>query len=206
MKNRKPYIIAQEGWKKICCRVGIFIILMLLGFNTLALIPLFCILFLAYNYYDPEVLITANDKDILSIASGTVSSIQTKNDIIQIDTEVGFCNNSILRSPISGTIKNFSRINGVSLPTTNILSNTLNSRITFDIINDNSSKVKVEIIQNRCIWNIESFIKEGDVVNVGDRIGLSISAKVKLFLDKNTLLNIDLNSKVKNGETVIGFR
>jgi hypothetical protein len=177
---------------------------MILDLELLALIPLACMFYLAYAYYDPELLINGDKKEILSIASGTVSSIQTKDDLIEVDIDVGLFDNSILRSPINGTVQNLSRVNGVNLSTSNILSNSLNSRVSFDIVNDEMS-VRIEIIENKFSFGLETFIQNGSNLKIGDRLGLCVQSKIRLFLPKDILLNIDLNSDIKQGESIIGF-
>jgi hypothetical protein len=202
--NRKPYIIAKEGWRRISIRAGLFLFFMIIGCELFAMIALFCAFYIAFSYYDPEILLNKDENEIVSSSSGTVSSIQIQDANILVEIDSGLFDNSLVRAPISGTIENFNCINGIKLSTANILSNKLNSQISFDIVND-KRRVSIQIIEDSMSFDLDAFVKDGDIVNVADRLAVCTNYKLRLLLPKDILLNIDLNSDVKQGQSVIGF-
>jgi phosphatidylserine decarboxylase len=204
MKSRKPYIIAQEGWLKIAIRFIAFLVLMLLDLEFFACLALIYTGFVAYSYLDPEILSSSDEKEIISPSSGNVDSIQTKEESIDITINCGLFDNSIIRAPISGTIENYKKVNGLKLSTANILSNHLNTQISFDIVNDNQ-RVTITVIEDSCAFGLDSLIENGMKVNSSHRVAICTNYKMKISLPKDILLNIDLNSTVKQGESVIGF-
>jgi hypothetical protein len=204
MKSRKPHIIAQEGWLKIAIRFIAFLVLMLLDLEFFACLALIYTGFTAYSYLDPEILSSSDEKEIISPSSGNVDSIQTKENSIDISINSGLFDNSIIRAPISGTIENYKKLNGLKLSTANILSNHLNTQISFDIVNDNQ-RVTVTVIEDSCSFGLDSLIENGMKINSSSRVAICTNYKIKMSLPKDILLNIDLNSTIKQGESVIGF-
>jgi phosphatidylserine decarboxylase len=204
MKSRKPYIIAQEGWLKIAIRFIAFLVLMLLDLEFFACLALIYTGFVAYSYLDPEILSSSDEKEIISPSSGNVDSIETKENSIDISINSGLFDNSIIRAPISGTIENYKKLNGLKLSTSNILSNHLNTQISFDIVNDNQ-RVTITVIEDSCSFGLDSLIENGMKINSSSRVAICTNYKIKMSLPKDILLNIDLNSTIKQGESVIGF-
>jgi hypothetical protein len=204
MKSRKPHIIAQEGWLKTAIRFIAFLVLMLLDLEFFACLALIYTGFVAYSYLDPEILSSSDEKEIISPSSGNVDSIETKGNSIDISINSGLFDNSIIRAPTSGTIENYKKLNGLKLSTANILSNHLNTQISFDIVNDNQ-RVTITVIEDSCSFGLDSLIENGVKINSSSRVAICTNYKIKMSLPKDILLNIDLNSTIKQGESVIGF-
>lgn len=201
--ERKPYIIAQEGWKSIAISFAISLVLFVLDFEVLAFVA-FCItLLLAYNYRDIEKVINADNSSVVSICDGKVFHIETLDNSLLVSIDTSIFDASIIRTPYDCTIQNIYKTNGINLSPSNIKSKFLNTRASFDFVGDIS--INVELISDTLCSNINIFDISKIDFQRGDRIALINSGVVKLHLPKDIRLKINIGDNVIAGESIIGF-
>jgi phosphatidylserine decarboxylase len=108
------------------------------------------------------------------------------------------------RYPISGEVVYSKYHPGQYLVAWHPKSSTENERTT--VVIENSSKVKVLLrqIAGALARRIVCYPQEGWKVRQGDEMGfIKFGSRVDLFLPLNTTIKVELNQKVRGGETVI---
>jgi phosphatidylserine decarboxylase len=107
----------------------------------------------------------------------------------------------IQRAPTDGRIVSVKYNKGSFKAANNLVLENENNQI---LIEDFQS-VKVIQIAGFLARRIECFVKPGDKVVKGDRIGLiNLGSQVTMILPKNVNLKVQVGDKVKAGETIIG--
>ncbi|MCK4794004.1 MAG: phosphatidylserine decarboxylase family protein [Desulfobacteraceae bacterium] len=116
-----------------------------------------------------------------------------------IGIDMNFLNVHVNRSPIGGKIILQKQTKGKFLSLRRQESDILNERVT-TIIDSEVFRIGVTQIASRLVRRIVSYLKEGDVVRIGDRIGAIIfGSQVDVAIPKIENLKID----VKPGDEVI---
>lgn len=123
--------------------------------------------------------------------------------LIGIDMNV--LNVHVNRSPISGEIVFYKRTQGKFISLRNQESEIVNERVT-TVIGNGTFKVGVVQISSRLVRKIVSYVKKGDVLDIGQRIGsIVFGSQVDLVIPKldNLKIEININDEVKAGISVI---
>jgi phosphatidylserine decarboxylase len=108
----------------------------------------------------------------------------------------------IQRAPIDGRIASVKYHKGSFKTANNLVLENENNQI---LIEEDFQSVKVIQIAGFLARRIECFVKPGDKVVKGDRIGLiNLGSQVTMILPKNVMLKVEVGDKVKAGETIIG--
>jgi len=206
-------------------------VLLRLVFATI--IPL-TISFLTVAYFflrDPERTPPKKDNIILSPADGKViyineinkgdfpMAVKGKNKIplseftgenfisgrgIQIGIAMSFIHVHVNRSPIEGKISKIRRVPGEFKSLKHINSLLENERVFTQI---NSEKIKIGIVQiaSRLVRRIDSYKKETDNVEMGERIGIiKFGSQVDILIDNPDIkINTKLGDEVKAGLSIL---
>jgi phosphatidylserine decarboxylase len=107
-------------------------------------------------------------------------------------------------SPIQGKIMQSLHVNGKFHSLKEFLSLTENERHTYVIAND---KYRVGVVQiaSKRVKRIDSYVKEGDVLEKGDLIGMiRFGSQVDVFLPINTTIQVSVGEQIYAQKTVIG--
>ena len=190
------------------------------------------IMILIMFYRDPNRIPPNKDRIILSPADGRIIYIKQINngdfpfaikgkkriDLkeftneefitdrgIQIGILMTYINIHVNRSPIKGRINRIIKIPGHFLSLKNISSILENERV-FTIIDGNEINIGIVQIASRLVRRIYSYVKEGENVQIGQRIGIiKFGSQVDILIPYLDTINILVkpNEEVKAGTTII---
>ena len=188
-------------------------------------VVLFVSLFLLNFYRDPKRTIPKGN-NILSPADGRVISIiDTSNDVVKIKkglfgkiktltTDVAKqcyvisifmspLDVHINRAPIGGIVKSIKYTKGSFFKAYD-LEKSLSNEKNEIIIQSRELKIKVIQIAGFLARRIKCYVKKGQKVNKGDKIGMiALGSQVTLIIPIGVDLKVKINEHIKAGETII---
>ncbi len=179
----------------------------ILQFFLLILTLLFGIItvLLTVFFRDPE---RAVGTGVVSPADGIIREIRTdtdsdSGDCIVVSIFMNIHNVHVNRMPLSGEIKKITHINGSHRPAFKKESERNERVIT--LIHTTCGMVKLILIAGTLARRIVPYIKTGDTVKKGERIGLiRLGSRVDLYLPKaGVRVLVNEHDKVKAGEDSI---
>jgi phosphatidylserine decarboxylase len=203
MMNRRPFIIAKEGFKSIGIAFVVALVLNIIGLCFLSFIAFIVGLVLLYAYRDPERTVNNDESAFISICDGKVFHIETLKDSILVSVDIGLLDVSLIRAPHNCKIVDIQNQKGINLNPSNYKSKFLNDRVSFEFINGIESKI--ELISGNLNNNIELFYQNDSTLNRGDRVAFMLNGVVKIYLPTNVRLKVDIGDKLRAGESIIGF-
>jgi len=197
--------IVKEGYPFI---LGFFIvgIIFNLFFAPLAvicyLLAICCVLF----FRDPDLTINADKSFILSPCNGTVMNvIENENGQTEVRVFMSVANVHLQRSPISGTVKSVEHKPGKFLKAHLPEAYVENEQNVITIENENGTYVVKQIagiLARRCV----AWVKPGDVINQGDKIGvIKFSSQVDLIMPAGYDVRVKVGDKVTSGLSIFAI-
>ena len=159
----------------------------------------------------PNRNIVQNDKYIIAPADGKVVVIEEtteteflKDKRIQVSIFMSPINVHVNRFPVGGKVT-FSKYHpGLYLVAWHPKSSTENERTTVVIETPSKVSVLMRQIAGALARRIVCYAKEGDNASQGAEMGfIKFGSRVDLFLPLGTKINVNLEQKVRGGETVI---
>jgi phosphatidylserine decarboxylase len=187
----------------------VFVFLFLLIFYNYVwfltgIIPFLCVtIFFLIFFRDPEREI---GKGIVAPADGTIRDIQHEKEIIFISIFMEVNNVHVNRMPIDGEITKIEHFPGKHFRAWKKESD-LNEKVTIDI-NSPIGNVKVIQIAGLIARRVYPYIKKGDNLNKGDRIGIiRLGSRVDVYLPANKVKKVTVKMKdaVKAGIDTIAL-
>ena len=148
-------------------------------------------------------------KGIVACADGRIREIHNfkDNDVgdcTKISTFMNLYNVHVNRMPLDGTLKNVAHISGIHLPAFRKESEKNERVIT--IIDTNIGTIKVVQIAGTLARRIVPYIKKGDKLKKGERIGMiRFGSRVDVYLPTKKIKNVHvkIGDMVKAGETTL---
>ena len=197
--------IVKEGYPFI---LGFFIVGIILNlfFAPLAvvcyLLAICCLLF----FRDPDLTINADKNFILSPCNGTVMNvIENENGQTEVRVFMSVANVHLQRSPISGTVKSVEHKPGKFLKAHLPEAYVENEQNVITIENENGTYVVKQIagvLARRCV----AWVKPGDVINQGDKIGvIKFSSQVDLIMPAGYDVRVKVGDKVTSGLSIFAI-
>jgi phosphatidylserine decarboxylase len=166
----------------------------------LVIFSLFCLFF----FRDPKIKVTQGEGIILSPCNGTVMEIVEKDDEKILRVFLSIFNVHLQRAPLSGTVRGVEHKDGRFLAAWNPLAQSENEQniITFEHSEGAFTVRQIAgFLARRCV----SWVKAGDTVKAGDKIGLiKFSSQVDLHLPKKAVISVKPEDKVAAGITIVG--
>jgi phosphatidylserine decarboxylase len=167
---------------------------------VLIIFALFCM----YFFRDPKIEITQGDGLILSPCNGTVMEVTEEGEQKIIRVFLSIFSVHLQRSPVSGTVVDVTHKNGKFYAAWNPLAQSENEQNIITIQSEDGMYVVRQIaglVARRCV----SWVKKGDTLKAGDKIGMiKFSSQVDLHLPKTAVIDVKLGDKTKAGITVMG--
>jgi phosphatidylserine decarboxylase len=168
----------------------------------LFLFACFCLFF----FRDPKITINSDANTILSPCNGTVMEVvETENEKI-IRVFLSIFSVHLQRSPVDGTVIDVSHRDGKFLAAWNPLAHSLNEQNIFTIQAADGEYTVRQIagfLARRCV----SWVKPGDTLKAGDKIGMiKFSSQVDLHLPKTAVVRVKAGDKVRAGITAAGTK
>jgi len=198
--------IVKEGYPFIIIAFLIAVILVFVGFIKIGIVAAAVGLFFAFFFRDPAIIITNGDGLILSPCNGTVMEVRENDNgqsVIRVFLSVFDVH--LQRSPVSGTVKNVEYKPGKFLKANDERAHIENEQIAITIENENGTYVVKQIagiLARRCV----AWVKSGDVLNIGDKIGvIKFGSQVDLHMPSGYKINVKKGDKVVSGVTVFAF-
>lgn len=165
-----------------------------IGFITF-LLTMFMLVF----FRDPNRTIVDG---VVSAADGRIREITDDKEILKISTFMNIYNVHVNRMPLDGIVKNVKHINGSHIPAFKKESER-NERVVTTIKTDIGT-VKIVQIAGILARRIVPYIKKGDKLKKGERIGIiRLGSRVDLYLPSKKIkkINVQIGDKIKAGES-----
>jgi phosphatidylserine decarboxylase len=203
--------VAKEGLRFILASVVLSVLSGILGLAFLALI--FFLLACAFTFFfrDPDRIPPAGERLIVSPADGEVLGVEALGDhpglggpATRITIFLSITDVHIVRAPLGATVASADYHPGKFLPAYKPEAGEHNESTTLVLRGERIDAV-MKMIVGVAARRIKSFVKAGDAVARGQRVGLMFfGSRVELTLPRNVTIETGLHDKVKAGETVIG--
>ena len=200
--------IVGVGLVTVACVAASMVLqgLLRFGFLILTFLGIIGLVLLVVFFRDPERTIGSG---IVAVADGIITGISPVDDpdvgsCIWVKTFLNIHNVHVNRSPVDGTVVRLEHTNGSHLPAFSKDSDR-NERVTL-LFDSSVGRVKVMQIAGTVARRIIPYIKEGDRVKKGDRIGLiRLGSRVVVYLPMAAVstLAVKLRDKVKAGEDTL---
>ena len=179
---------------------------------TVSILSIIICLFIISFFRNPKRYIPIGDDSIICPADGKVVVIEDVMETEyfnemrkQVSVFMSPTNVHVNRSPIDGEVKYFKYHPGKYLVAWHPKSSTDNERTSM-VIENESFSVLVRQIAGKLARRIVYYVEEGDEIERGEEFGfIKFGSRIDLFLPLNTQINVELNQKVRGGETIIGI-
>jgi phosphatidylserine decarboxylase len=210
--------VHPEGRKFALISAGITGLVALIGWGTLAWLMIGVTVWVLAFFRDPIRTTPRNERYVVSPADGMVTLIQCVTAPKELVGEMGegrFTRVSIFmsvfdvhinRTPIAGTIKQVVYIAGKFLNADLDKASEDNERQHFLVERSDGVKIGFTQIAGLVARRIVPFVKPGDMVAAGQRIGLiRFGSRVDVYLPEGTAPKVALGQRCIAGETVLGI-
>ena len=210
----------KEGHKIIIITTAIVVAATLLADEFISISWLRMLLQIAFLVFfvlilqffrNPKRHTKLNDKQVLSPVDGKVVVIEEveeteyfNNKRIQVSVFMSPINVHVTRYPIGGNVLYSKYHPGKYLVAWHPKSSTENERTTVVVENQTYGKVLFRQVAGALAKRIVNYAKESVEVNQGSDQGfIKFGSRVDLFLPLDTNIKVQLNQKVKGGESII---
>ena len=210
--------IHPEGRKFGAIAVGITLLLFFVGWEVLAWLMAGVTLWVFAFFRDP-VRVTPNDPDLLvAPADGLITLIQQvpppreiagadgigDAPMMRVSIFMSVFDVHINRTPIAGTVKSVVYISGKFINADLDKASEDNERQHIVVERNDGLRIGFTQIAGLVARRILPFVKAGDVVAAGQRIGLiRFGSRVDIYLPAGTMPRVALGQRTIAGETVI---
>ena len=196
--------IAREGYPYIIPLLLVSLALFLFKIWWAGLIFLLLGAFCIYFFRDPERIFRGTENQIVSPADGKVIWIRKENDLDAISIFMSPLDVHVNRAPVSGKISMIEYIKGKFMVAYDERASIDNERNAITIDHGNAS-IRFVQIAGVLARRIICWRKPGDIVGIGDRIGLiKFGSRVDVFFPPGSRVTVQKGQRVKAGESVIG--
>ena len=177
---------------------SIFLTCAVLG-SVQMIFALFCVFF----FRDPKIKVTQGEGIILSPCNGTVMEVAEEGDEKIVRVFLSVFSVHLQRSPVSGTVVETAHKDGKFLAAWDTRAQAENEQNVITIQGeDGAYKVRqiAGFVARRCV----SWVKPGDVLKAGDKIGMiKFGSQVDLHLPKTSAIRVKSGEKTKAGVTIM---
>ncbi len=162
-------------------------------------------------FRNPERSTPKNEGAVICPADGKVVVIEETNEEeylkdrrIQVSIFMSPLNVHVNRSPVSGTVAFVKYHAGKYLVAWHPKASTQNERTTIVVETPKKQKVLFRQIAGAVARRIRWYVKEGQPIEQGQEFGfIKFGSRVDVFLPLGTEIKVNLEQKVKGGETII---
>ncbi|MEO9600431.1 phosphatidylserine decarboxylase [Parasphingorhabdus sp.] len=210
--------VHPEGRKFAVIAAGITAVFAVMAWETLAWPMAGITIWVLAFFRDPKRVTPLDDKYIVAPADGLVNLIMPVIPPLELQGEGGLGEEEVTRvsifmsvfdvhinrTPIEGMVKRQAYISGKFLNADLDKASEENERQHFLVERNDGLKVGFTQIAGLVARRIMAFVKEGDYVAAGQRIGLiRFGSRVDVYLPKGTMPNVVLGQRTIAGETII---
>jgi len=212
--------VHPEGRKFVLIAAGITAIFAFMAWETLAWPMAGITLWVAAFFRDPIRTVPQGDGLIVAPADGLITLIQSvpvppemagerglgDGPLTRVSIFMSVFDVHINRSPIAGTVKDVVYIPGKFLNADLDKASEDNERQHILVEGDNGVRIGFTQIAGLVARRIVPFVKTGDIVAVGQRIGLiRFGSRVDVYLPAGTAPCVALGQRSIAGETILGI-
>lgn len=211
--------VHPEGRKYALICFGFALIAAVLAWETLAWPLAFLSLCILAFFRDPERVVPRGEDLVLSPADGTVTQIievepplemQGEKDglgsgpVTRVSIYLSLFDVHINRSPCAGTIGRMSYVPGKFVNAELDKASEENERQHLLVLRNDGVSIGITQIAGLVARRIVPFVKPGDIVAAGQRVGLiRFGSRVDVYLPAGTSPRILMGQRVIAGETVL---
>jgi len=210
--------IHPEGRKFGAIAVGITAIFALLGWSVVAWLMAGVSIWVFAFFRDPVRAVPLDESAIIAPADGLITLIQTvppppemagpdklgTEPLIRISIFMSVFDVHINRTPIGGTIKDIVYISGKFINADLDKASEDNERQHILVERGDGLRIGFTQIAGLVARRIVPFVKRGDIVAAGQRIGLiRFGSRVDVYLPADTMPRVVLGQRSVAGETVL---
>jgi len=181
------------------------------GLKIVSVICAAATVLVVYFFRDPERAIPDGESLVLSPADGKVIEIVEEHEgeylqapATRVSIFLSVFDVHVNRIPISGTVEHFRYQRGAFLQAYKSEASDINEQ-TIVGVESQGRKILFKQIAGILARRIVCNVRQGHVVHRGERFGIiKFGSRVDMFLPKSCGLKVQLNQKVKGGESIIG--
>ena len=212
INNRLP--VAREGFPFIGVGCAVTILCVYLGFSIAAVFIGILSLFTVYFFRDPERLVQADETTILTPADGKIIDIRVLENednplgesAVKLSIFMSLFSVHVNRVPVSGKIAKIEYHPGNFFSANLEKASEQNEKNQITLQTDRGPKVVFVQIAGLVARRIACWIKEGDMVQSGQRCGLiRFGSRLDVYVPQNSRIIGKKHQKVKAGETILGY-
>jgi phosphatidylserine decarboxylase len=203
--------IAKEGLRFILPASGLALLFGFLGLAVLAV--LFFLLACAFSFFfrDPERVPPPGEHLLVSPADGEVLGIEAVDPqpglgapATKVTVFLSLYDVHLVRAPLAATVASVDYRPGKFLPAYKPEAGEHNESSAL-VLKGGKTDVVMKMIVGVAARRIKCFVKAGDAVARGEKVGLMyFGSRVELTLARSVAIRVGLHDKVKAGQTVIG--
>jgi len=173
-------------------------------FYILAILSFIFGLFSVFFFRDPVRQVPSPKSFIISPADGKVMEITSDRGFTVVRIFLSVFNVHLQRSPVSGEVVSVEYKKGKFLPAMDKMAHSENEQNIIIIKNANGF-FEVKQIAGIIARRIICYVRPGQIINVGDKIGLiRFGSQVDIHMPSSASINIHIGDKVVGAKTVIG--
>ncbi len=199
--------IVKEGWKYLFVSLLLFMVSLYLDF--LPWVGLFLVLITLYIFRNPERIPAEDDKlALLSPIDGKITNIskvtfENGEEFLRVEIQKKALDTVLLRAPTALNIKESRRIHGLFIENTSYLQKKLGERV---ILRSKSEFADIVMIIYAGMLNTKlELFKNIGPLRLASRFGFLLDGSIELLLPVDTRIKVSVHSKVKAGESVLGY-
>ena len=212
--------VHPEGRKYALICFGFAVLAAVLAWETIAWPLAFLSLCILAFFRDPERVVPRGDDLIISPADGTITKISEVEPPLELRGEEGGLGSAPLtrisiylslsdvhinRSPCAGTIATMSYVPGKFINAELDKASDENERQHLLTMRRDGVPIGMTQIAGLVARRIVPFVKPGDIVAAGQRVGLiRFGSRVDIYLPSGTSPQVLMGQRVIAGETVLG--
>jgi len=196
--------MAKDGWYFIVPLILVAVALWFLGWPVAAGILIFLAGFVAFFFRDPDRVIPADSRAVVSPADGKVIRIQPEADgSTRLSIFLSVFNVHVNRAPIEGQIVRQDYRPGKFFIASDERASIQNEQLVITIRGER--ELSFALIAGIVARRVVPWKKPGDAVNKGDRIALiRFGSRVDMILPENCGLVAKKGDRVYSGRSIIG--
>jgi phosphatidylserine decarboxylase len=206
-------IIAQEGYPFIILSLVITVFIAFLGIRWLLLLLVLITLFVVWFFRNPERHFIEEEKVVICPADGKVIKMEsvetagtTSGRFKKISIFMNVFNVHVNRAPYSGIIEAVNYHEGKFI----------SANLDKASLDNERNEVVIRTEDGRMVWAVQiagliarrivCWVKPGDIIQKGERIGLiRFGSRVDVYLPEDSTITVNIGDKVKAGETYLGY-
>ncbi len=211
--NRKDSMIVGEGYPFIVPPAALTVVFAYAGLFWLTTLCSVLTLFVVWFFRNPDRAVPSGEGVFVSPADGRILKVEEvpagenlTGPFWKISIFMNIFDVHVNRAPCSGTVTAIHYHKGRFLSANLDKASELNEKNTVVIRREEGEDVLVSQIAGLIARRIVCWVGEGVHVERGDRIGMiRFGSRVEVFLPQDAKVSVEAGTRVKAGETIIGW-